>query len=80
MIGAVTVTTVLADLAGLVAGEFQINFTVPQQFATLAAGTYPISIQVNGYRLHECVAKRTVCTQLFPKPPHERLFVGLGAS
>ena len=42
-------TTVPATAAGLVAvGEFQINFTVPQQFASLAAGTYPISIQVNG--------------------------------
>ncbi|HLK51703.1 MAG TPA: putative Ig domain-containing protein [Bryobacteraceae bacterium] len=38
-----------ADAAGLVApGEFQINFTVPQQFASMAAGNYPISIQVNG--------------------------------
>ena len=38
-----------ADAAALVApGEFQINFTVPQQFATLADGNYPISIQVNG--------------------------------
>jgi uncharacterized protein (TIGR03437 family) len=38
-----------ADFAGLVAvGEFQINFTVPQQFASQPAGTYPISIQVNG--------------------------------
>jgi len=52
-VSGVTVTvgniTVPADFAGLVAvGEFQINFTVPQQFATLAAGSYPISIQVNG--------------------------------
>lgn len=38
-----------ADSAALVGpGEFQINFTVPQQFATLAAGNYPISIQFNG--------------------------------
>ena len=38
-----------ADFAGLVAvGEFQINFTVPQQFSDLAEGPYPISIQVNG--------------------------------
>jgi uncharacterized protein (TIGR03437 family) len=38
-----------ADFAGLVAvGEFQINFTVPQQFATLAPGAYPITISVNG--------------------------------
>ncbi len=42
--------TVAADYAGLLsyAGEFQINFTVPQQFATLPAGTYPISIQLGG--------------------------------
>ncbi len=53
LVSGVTVTiadvTVPADFAGLVAvGEFQINFTVPQQFASRAAGTYPISIQVNG--------------------------------
>jgi uncharacterized protein (TIGR03437 family) len=41
--------TVPADFAGLVAvGEFQINFKVPQQFANEPAGTYPISIRVNG--------------------------------
>jgi uncharacterized protein (TIGR03437 family) len=34
----VTIVTVPADWAGLVtAGEFQINFTVPQQFATMPA-------------------------------------------
>lgn len=52
-VSGVTVTigsvTVPADFAGLVAvGEFQINFTVSQQFATLAAGSYPITISVNG--------------------------------
>jgi uncharacterized protein (TIGR03437 family) len=52
-VNGVTVTignvTFPADFAGLVAvGEFQINFTVPQQFANQPAGTYPISIQVNG--------------------------------
>ncbi len=52
-VSGVTVTignvTVPATFAGLVAvGEFQINFTVPQQFASMAAGRYPISIQVNG--------------------------------
>jgi uncharacterized protein (TIGR03437 family) len=52
-VSGVTVTigpvTVPADFAGLVAvGEFQINFTVPQQFANEPAGAYPISIQVNG--------------------------------
>ncbi len=41
--------TVPADFAGLVAvGEFQINFTVSQQFASLPAGSYPITISVNG--------------------------------
>jgi uncharacterized protein (TIGR03437 family) len=41
--------TVPADFAGLVAvGEFQINFTVPQQFASRAEANYPISISVNG--------------------------------
>jgi uncharacterized protein (TIGR03437 family) len=49
----VTVTigsvTVPADAAGLVAaGEFQINFTVSQQFASMPEGNYPITIQVNG--------------------------------
>jgi uncharacterized protein (TIGR03437 family) len=47
----VTIGTVAvpADFAGLVAvGEFQINFTVPQQFATMPAGNYPLSISVNG--------------------------------
>jgi uncharacterized protein (TIGR03437 family) len=35
------------EFAGLVAvGEFQINFKVPQQFANLPEGDYPISIQV----------------------------------
>jgi uncharacterized protein (TIGR03437 family) len=48
-VSGVTVTIgsvkVAASYAGLVAvGEFQINFTVP----TLAAGNYPITIQVNG--------------------------------
>jgi uncharacterized protein (TIGR03437 family) len=50
----VTVTigniTVPASYAGQTpyAGEFQINFTVPQQFSSLAAGKYPLSIAVNG--------------------------------
>ena len=52
-VSGVTVTignvTVPADFAGLVAvGEFQINFKVPPQFATLAEGSYSISITVNG--------------------------------
>jgi len=52
-VSGVTVTigtiTVPADAAGLVGpGEFQVNFTVPQQFATLPAGNYPLTITVNG--------------------------------
>ncbi|HXP84777.1 MAG TPA: hypothetical protein VN841_08665 [Bryobacteraceae bacterium] len=50
----VTVTisnvTVPADFAGQTpyVGEFQINFTVPPQFASMPAGNYPLSITVNG--------------------------------
>ena len=45
-IGSVTFT---ADAVALVAvGEFQINFTVPQQFANLPEGNYPVTISVNG--------------------------------
>jgi uncharacterized protein (TIGR03437 family) len=41
--------TVPADFAGLIAvGEFQIDFTIPQQFASLPAGNYPITVSVNG--------------------------------
>jgi len=53
-VSGVTVTvgnvTVPADYAGQTAyvGEFQINFTVPQQFANMPAGNYPISISLNG--------------------------------
>jgi uncharacterized protein (TIGR03437 family) len=52
-VAGVTVTigtvTIAADAAGLVGpGEFQINFTVPQQFASLAPGNYPLIITVNG--------------------------------
>jgi uncharacterized protein (TIGR03437 family) len=52
-VSGVTVTigsvTVSADFAGLVAvGEFQINFKVPPQFATLPPGNYPITITANG--------------------------------
>jgi uncharacterized protein (TIGR03437 family) len=39
---------VAADFAGLVAvGEFQINFKVPEQFASLAEGNYPVTISIN---------------------------------
>jgi uncharacterized protein (TIGR03437 family) len=53
-ISGVTVTvgnvTIPAQFAGQLANtiEFQINFTVPQQFSTSAAGNYPITIGVNG--------------------------------
>jgi uncharacterized protein (TIGR03437 family) len=52
-VSGVTVTlgnvTVPADAAGLVGpGEFQVNFTVPQQFATEPAGNYPITIAISG--------------------------------
>jgi len=41
--------TVPVTFAGLVAvGEFQINLTIPQEFASMPAGNYPLSIQVNG--------------------------------
>jgi uncharacterized protein (TIGR03437 family) len=39
--------TVPATAALVAVGEFQINFTVPQQFASLAPGTYPIAITIN---------------------------------
>jgi uncharacterized protein (TIGR03437 family) len=49
----VTVTigsvTIPADAAALVAvGQFQINFRVPQDFVSLPAGVYPISISMSG--------------------------------
>lgn len=47
----VTIGTIAfpADFVSLVAvGEFQINFTVPQQFAKMPAGSYPITISVSG--------------------------------
>lgn len=52
-VSGVTVTiggiTVPADFAGLVAaGEFQINFKVPEQFTTMPEANYPITISVNG--------------------------------
>jgi uncharacterized protein (TIGR03437 family) len=52
-VSGVTVTigsiTVPASAVGLVAvGEFQINFTVPQQFASMPAGNYPLTIAVDG--------------------------------
>lgn len=46
----ITIGTIVipADFVGLVAvGEFQINFTIPQQFASLPAGNYPVTISIN---------------------------------
>ena len=53
LLNGVTVTigpvTVLPGAAALVGpGEYQINFTVPQVFATMAPGVYPISVSLNG--------------------------------
>src|SRR5262249_13709740 len=49
-----------ADAAALVApGEFQINFRVPQQFATLPEGDYPISVQ---YKLDDGAATSSPVT------------------
>jgi uncharacterized protein (TIGR03437 family) len=53
LLSGVTVTigsvTIPASAAALVTvGEFQINFTVPQDFASLPPGLYPISISING--------------------------------
>ncbi len=45
-LGNITVPAIFAALVAV--GEFQINFTVPQQFANLPETTYAISIQVNG--------------------------------
>ncbi len=55
LLSGVTVTLTIgsvtfpADAVALVyAGEFQINFTVPPQFAIMPAGNYPLTITVNG--------------------------------
>jgi uncharacterized protein (TIGR03437 family) len=41
--------TVPADGAGLVAaGQFQVNFKIPDAYATLPPGDYPVSVQVGG--------------------------------
>jgi uncharacterized protein (TIGR03437 family) len=52
-VSGVTVTlgtiTVPAEGAGLVApGEFQINFAVPLQFASMPEGNYPLTVAING--------------------------------
>jgi uncharacterized protein (TIGR03437 family) len=43
-IGNVVIPAIYAGLAAV--GEFQINVAIPQQFANLAEGSYPVSIQV----------------------------------
>lgn len=52
LVSGVTVTIgniTIPALAALVAvGEFQINFTVPQDFASMAQGVYPLAISING--------------------------------
>jgi uncharacterized protein (TIGR03437 family) len=45
-IGSVTVPALAADLVA--AGEFQVNFQVPQAFAGMPEGNYPVTISVNG--------------------------------
>jgi uncharacterized protein (TIGR03437 family) len=45
-IGTVTIPAIASALVAV--GEFQINFTVPQDFASLPPGLYPISITING--------------------------------
>jgi uncharacterized protein (TIGR03437 family) len=45
-IGSVTIPAIAAALVAV--GEFQINFTVPQDFGSLPPGVYPISISING--------------------------------
>jgi uncharacterized protein (TIGR03437 family) len=45
-IGTVTIPAIAAVLVAV--GEFQINFIVPQDFASLPPGLYPISISING--------------------------------
>jgi uncharacterized protein (TIGR03437 family) len=45
-IGTVTVPAIGAALVAV--GEFQINFTVPQDFASMPPGLYPISVSING--------------------------------
>jgi uncharacterized protein (TIGR03437 family) len=45
-IGSVTVPALAADLVA--AGEFQVNFQVPQAFADMPEGNYPVTISMNG--------------------------------
>jgi len=45
-IGSVTVPALAADLVAV--GEFQVNFQVPQAFAGMPEGNYPVTISING--------------------------------
>jgi len=45
-VGSVTVPALAADLVA--AGEFQINFQVPQAFAGMPEGNYAVTISING--------------------------------
>ena len=45
-VGGIAITPTFAGLVAV--GEFQINFTLPQQFASMPAGNYPITISING--------------------------------
>ena len=47
-IGTVTIPASAVSAALVGVGDFQINFQVPQAFASLAPGNYPISISING--------------------------------
>ncbi len=63
-------TVIPADSVTLVAvGEFQINFTVPQSFASQPAGLYPISIQVNGVSSPTTINTSPPAQLLIPMQP-----------
>jgi uncharacterized protein (TIGR03437 family) len=47
-IGPITIPASATYAALVAVGEFQINFTVPQSFASMSAGLYAISISING--------------------------------
>jgi len=75
-ISGVTVTignvTVAAEYAGQTpyVGEFQINFIVPQQFATMPAGNYPISIALNGVSSPATINSSPPGPLVFPVKPN----------
>ena len=75
MVTDVTVTigtvTISPDFAGLVAvGEFQVNFTIPQSFATQPAADYPISIAVNGVSSPASINSSPPGPVVVPIQPH----------